>query len=72
MFLDLDFNFREKKAEVGSNSRTGHFIFYGNVCQCDQPVSQRLTKNSSLQGESVALQRKPETPHLHNVLYGSD
>lgn len=57
------FNFRVRRAEVGSNSCTGHSIFYGKVCQCDLPVSQRLTKNSLLQGESVALQRQPETPH---------
>lgn len=67
VFLWQVVNFR-----VGSNSCTGHFIFYGKVHQCDLPVSQRLTKNSLLQGESVALQRQPETPHLHNALYGCD
>lgn len=56
--------------ESGSNSLTGHFIFYVNVCPCHHPACQRLTKNSLLRGESVALQRKPETTHFHNVLHG--
>lgn len=60
---DRAVNFKTRLAEVGSNSWTGHFIFYGKVRQCDPPVSQRLTKNSLLQGENVALQRQPKTPH---------
>lgn len=44
-------NLRARRSEVGSNSCFGHFIFYRKVRPCDVPVSQRLTKNSLLQGE---------------------
>lgn len=44
-------NLRVRRSEVSSNSCFGHFIFYRGVRQCDVLVSQRLTKNSLLQGE---------------------
>lgn len=52
---------------MGSNSCAGHFIFYGKVRQCDVPVSQRLTKNSLLQGEMVHF--KGSLKHLISITY---